>query len=55
MKLDGKNINIDRGIASKHEWWVATHSMPGSKVLIREAAEIGFDAAFGRPVGSDRE
>jgi hypothetical protein len=55
MKLDGKNINVERGSTSKHEWLVVTHSMPGSKVLIREAAEVGFDAAFGRPIGSDRE
>jgi len=55
LKLDGKNINIDRGEAAKHEWLVLTHSMPNSKVLIREAAEVGFDAAFGRPIGSDRE
>ena len=55
MKLDGKNVNIDRGFASNHDWLVATHSMPKSKVLIREAAEVGFDAAFRRPVGSDRE
>ena len=54
MKLDGRNINVDRGAASTHEWLVATHSMPKSKVLIREAAEVGFDAAFQRPIGSDR-
>ncbi|WP_166207394.1 hypothetical protein [Cognatiluteimonas telluris] len=55
MKLDGKNINIDSIDFSKYEWLVATHSMPKSKVLIREAAELGFDAVFERPIGSNRE
>ena len=55
LKLDGQNINVDRGVAAGQEWLVATHSMPKSNFLVREAAEVGFDLAFGRPVGSDLE
>lgn len=54
MKLDGKNINIDRQPLNKQTWVVVTHSMPKSKILIREAAEVAFDRTFGRPVGSDK-
>lgn len=54
MKLDGANINIDRAPLDGNRWAVVTHSMPGSTLLIREAAEAGFDEVFGKPVGSDR-
>lgn len=54
MKLDGKNINIDKVPLIRNTWVVVTHSMPKSNILIREAAEVGFDDAFGKPVGSDR-
>lgn len=54
MKLDGRNINIDKHPLNRNKWLVVTHSMPKSTVLIREAAEVAFDAVFGKPVGSDR-
>jgi hypothetical protein len=54
MKLDGGNINIDKSPLNGKQWMVVTHSMTKSTSLIRQAAEIGFDNVFGRPVGSDR-
>ena len=54
MKIDGRNININRHPLNKRQWFVVTHSMRKSTRLIREAAEEAFDAVFGKPVGSDR-
>lgn len=54
MKLDGKNINIDKKPLNRNRWVVVTHSMPKSTKLIREAAEAAFDEVFGRPIGSDK-
>jgi hypothetical protein len=54
VKLDGKNINIDKAPLNKNKWFAVTHSMPKSNTLIREAAEAAFDKVFGRPIGSDK-
>jgi hypothetical protein len=54
MRLNGNNVNVDKPPFNKHQWVVATHSMPASIRPIREAVEEAFDNVFGRPVGSSR-
>lgn len=52
LKLDGRNgINIDDQPYCQFAWYVIEHKMPGSTNLIREQAEIAFDAVFGKPLG----
>ena len=54
MKLDRKNININKAPLNRNQWVVITHSMPKSTTLIREAAEVGFDSVFDKPIGCDK-
>jgi hypothetical protein len=54
MKLDGKNINIDKRPLNKRQWFVVAHSMPRSNAIIRISAEIAFDTVFEKPIGSDK-
>lgn len=50
---DGINgINIDELPYSDWSWTVIVHKMKNSNMLIREQAEIAFDAVFGKPCKS---
>ncbi|MFI0430684.1 hypothetical protein [Mariniflexile sp. HMF6888] len=45
-------INIDNLQYSNWNWTVIVHKMRNSNKLIREQAELAFDAAFGKPCKS---
>jgi hypothetical protein len=52
IRLEGKNLNIDQEPHSRSRWMVMVHKMTGSSRLIREQAELAFDAVYGRPAAS---